>query len=81
MRSGQWVVGIECVIEGDWGPVCRAMASGAGGGETGSHVRGVGRSREVFLMASIAGRGQRCEVVIGVALKAWSCGMRTGKRE
>jgi hypothetical protein len=81
VRSRQRVMGIERVIEGDGGPVCGGVASGASGGEAGSRVIRIVRSREVRPMAAIAGGWQGCEVVIDMALQTWDSGMRAGQRE
>ena len=57
------------------------MAQSALGGETCSDVLGIGGPGEVRLMAAIAGGWQRCVVVIGMALRATYCGVRSSQRE
>lgn len=81
VRPGQGVVGIDCVIESDGGPVCSGVASGAGSGESNRDVIGVRGCVEVFLVAAIACGGQGGEVVVCVALEALDSGMRASERK
>jgi len=77
VSSGQWVVGIQCVIEVDVDPVSSRMARVAGRGEPCSRVARVCRSIPIRLVAAEAGRRQRRVVVIGMALRAGQSCMRS----
>ena len=57
------------------------MADGAVGGEARSDVIGVGGSREICLMAAVAGGGQSRVVVIHMALRARDGNVGAGERE
>ena len=69
------------VIEGRRSPVCSRVAMRAVGRESCGNVSGILGSRKVSLMAPIAGGGQRCVVVIHVALRTLNGRMRAGERE
>ena len=69
------------VVEGRGGPGCCGVAEGAIGGESGGHMSGIGGAGKVCLVAAIAGGGQRCVVVVGVALRAGNGDVRAGERE
>ena len=79
MGSGERVVGIDRVIEGDGCPVRCCVAGSAGGGETGRDVIWIGGPCKVFLVAAVATGGQGCVVVVDVALRTGNSGMRAGK--
>src|ERR1035441_8590031 len=81
MESRQGPVGIQRVIEGDGGPAGRVVAGVASGGESRCDVTGIRGSCEIGLVAAVAGGGQGCVVVIGVALGAGERGMSAGERE
>lgn len=79
MRTGKR----ECrggVIEGRGSPVRRGVADGAIRGEAGGDVVWIRSSREVGLMAGVAGCWRRCVVVVGVALGTRDGRMSSGKR-
>ena len=69
------------VVEGCAGPRGCGVACVAGGGESRCGMGGVGGAVPVCLMAAVAGCGQGCVVVIGVALSAGQRSMCAGERE
>jgi len=69
------------VIEARAGPIGCGMAGSAGCRESDGGVgRGVGPV-VIRLVATVAGGRQSCVVVIGVALCALQCSVRSGQRE
>ena len=69
------------VIKGGTRPGRRGMARGACGGEVHLDVIGIRGLGEIRLVASVAILGQRCEIVVGVALCAPHGNMCAGQRE
>lgn len=69
------------VIERRSGPIRRCVTRIAGRRETCSGVSGVGCAVPIRLMAAVACGGQRCVVVVHMALCAVKARVRPGKRE
>jgi len=69
------------VIERRRSPVGGRVTESTVGWEACGHMGGIRGSREIHLVAAIAGRWQRGVVVIGVALCARDSNVRTGQRE
>ena len=81
MHSGQWILRVRRVIEGDGGPVRCAMAGFAGRGESRRGVIWICRPLPVVLMAPIARGGQCLVIVVRVTLRALHRCMRSGQWE
>ena len=69
------------VIEGRGSPGRGVMARGACGRKAGSDMIGVRCPRVIGLVARVAVGRHRCVVVIGMALRAGDCDVRSGQRE
>ena len=69
------------VIKGGARPIRGAVACGARGWETGCCMRRTVGPCEIGLVAAIAGSGQRCVVVVGMARGASHGGVGAGQRE
>lgn len=71
----------RCVIECGRSPVSGRVAQSAICREAGRHVSGVRGPGKIRLVAAVAGRWQRCIVVIGMATRARNSRMCAGQRE
>jgi hypothetical protein len=79
--SRQGVVGIQRVVEGDGGPIRGAMAGVACGWKRNCDVIGIGGSRKICLVASVAVGRESCVVVVGMALCAQERSVGAGQWE
>lgn len=71
------IVGVHRMVKGHAGPVGSRMAGLTCGGETSRCVIRVGCPIPIGLMASVAGCGQRCVVVVHMALRTGNGRMRS----
>jgi hypothetical protein len=81
VHSGEWIVGVECVIEGYVRPVCCAVTGFAGRRESSGKMIRICCAFEIGLVAAIAGCGQGFVVIVCMALSARNGRMGPRQRE
>ena len=81
VHSGQRIIRIQRMVESHGWPCGCVVTRIAGSWKSDSRVIWICRALEVGLVTAEAGRRQRRVVVVGMALRARNCCMRTGQRE